>query len=174
MPRSYGSALKFRDGRLCHVGKITSVETPLQNLNMPRKPHRKKVSAPLSLSERMARIRKVDTKPELVVRKLLHAHGFRFRLHRRDLPGNPDIVLPGRKKVIFVHGCFWHRHDCPDGTKVPRSNPGYWIPKLGRNKTRDVDNLRKLQELGWGVLTLWECELADSEAVTDRLAQFLE
>ena len=122
----------------------------------------------------MARIRKVDTKPELVVRKLLHALGFRFRLHRRDLPGNPDIVLPRRKKVILVHGCFWHRHNCVSGTKVPTSNPGYWIPKLQRNKARDAQNLARLHALGWVTLTLWECELSDRDVLAARLIRFLE
>src|SRR5437899_2619730 len=122
----------------------------------------------------MARIRKVDTKPELAVRKLLHARGFRFRLHRRDLPGNPDIVFPGRKKVIFVHGCFWHRHDCPSGRKVPVANPDYWRPKLDRNLARDTENLARLHALGWATLTVWECELSNPAAVAARLSRFLD
>ena len=128
----------------------------------------------LSRSERMARIRKVDTKPELVVRQLLHALGFRFRLHRRNLPGNPDIVFPGRKKVILVHGCFWHRHTCPSGKKVPAANPDYWIPKLQRNQARDVPNLSRLHALGWTTLILWECELGNSDVLAARLIRFLE
>src|ERR1700694_2358514 len=136
--------------------------------------NRKETSVPLSLSERMARIKKVNTKPELVVRKLLHAHGFRFRLHRSDLPGNPDIVFPGRRKVILVHGCFWHRHDCPSGRKVPTANPEYWVPKLSRNKARDAHNFMRLQALGWTVLTVWECELSDSGAIAARLVRFLK
>ncbi|MGY3485415.1 DNA mismatch endonuclease (patch repair protein) [Bradyrhizobium sp. USDA 4011] len=127
----------------------------------------------LSLSERMARIRKVDTKPELVIRKLLHARGFRFRLHRRDLPGSPDIVFPGRRKVILVHGCFWHRHDCPSGRKVPTSKPEYWGPKLEGNKARDARNALELAAMGWSVFTVWECELSDLEAVTRRVVRFL-
>ena len=122
----------------------------------------------------MARIRKVDTKPELIVRKLLHAHGFRFRLHRRDLPGNPDIVFPGRKKVVLVHGCFWHRHDCPWGRKLPTVNLEYWVPKLSRNKARDARNLERLLDLGWTALTVWECELSDRSAIASRLLRFLK
>src|SRR5262245_52031392 len=133
----------------------------------------KRDRAPLSLSERMARIRKVDTKPELVVRKLLHRLGFRFRLYRRELPGNPDIAFPGRKKVILVHGCFWHRHNCPWGRKVPASNRQYWVPKLRRNRARDKRNLAKLEALGWVPLTVWECELSDADALAARLVRFL-
>jgi DNA mismatch endonuclease, patch repair protein len=127
----------------------------------------------LSRSERMARIRKADTKPELIVRKLLHALGFRFRLHRRDLPGNPDIVFPGRHKIILVHGCFWHRHSCAWGRKVPTANPDYWLPKLQRNQTRDDQKLSQLHALGWTTLTLWECELSNSSLLTARLIRFL-
>ena len=132
------------------------------------------VPLPLSRSERMARIRKVDTKPELVVRKLLHALGFRFRLHRRDLPGNPDIVFPARKKVILVHGCFWHRHTCSSGRKVPTANRDYWLPKLQRNHARDAQNLSRLHVLGWTTLTLWECELSNSRMLAARLIRFLD
>ena len=91
----------------------------------------------------MALIRKRDTKPELVVRRMAHLMGYRFRLHRRDLPGTPDLVFPARRKVILVHGCFWHRHDCPLGRKAPRARPEYWIPKLARNRQRDVVTLEK-------------------------------
>jgi DNA mismatch endonuclease (patch repair protein) len=94
--------------------------------------------ARLTLSERTARIKKTDTKPELAVRGLLHSLGYRYRVHRRDLPGNPDIVFPSRRKVIFVHGCFWHRHDCRLGAKVPSARPEYWMPKLEGNRQRDA------------------------------------
>jgi DNA mismatch endonuclease (patch repair protein) len=139
----------------------------------PPKTKGKSDRAPLSLSERMARIRKVNTKPELIVRKLLHRLGFRYLLYRRELPGNPDIVFPGRKKVILVHGCFWHRHDCPWGRKVPTSNRDYWLPKLRRNRARDKRNLIKLKALGWTPLTVWECELSDVDSLSARLVQFL-
>jgi DNA mismatch endonuclease, patch repair protein len=129
---------------------------------------------PLSLSERMGRIKKVNTKPELVVRKLLFALGFRFRLHRRQLPGNPDIVFPGRKKAILVHGCFWHRHECPLGRKVPKANPDYWHPKLNRNQARDTENLARLHALGWATLIVWECELSNPLEIAARLVTFLD
>jgi DNA mismatch endonuclease (patch repair protein) len=121
----------------------------------------------------MARIRKVDTKPEIAVRRLLYALGYRFRLHRRDLPGNPDIVFPSKRKLIFVHGCFWHRHDCPDGRKLPRSKPEYWGPKLERNRRRDEANIARLREMGWTALVVWECELQDTTRLEVRLADFL-
>jgi DNA mismatch endonuclease (patch repair protein) len=129
---------------------------------------------PLTLSERMARIRKVDTKPELAVRAILFAHGFRYRLHRRELPGHPDIVFPRERKVIFVHGCFWHRHDCSAGRKLPRSNAQYWTPKLHCNKVRDEQNLLKLEALGWRVMVVWECEIHDREALERRLLRFCD
>lgn len=127
----------------------------------------------LSLTERMARIKKVDTKPELLVRKILFANGFRYRLHRRDLPGNPDIVFPARRKVVLVHGCFWHRHDCPAGRKLPISKPEYWEPKLRHNRERDQRNSAQLKRLRWRSLTVWECELSDLDRVTKRLIKFL-
>jgi DNA mismatch endonuclease (patch repair protein) len=118
----------------------------------------------LTLTERMRRIRKTDTKPELIVRRLIHSMGFRYRLHNRKLPGNPDIVFPRHRKVILVHGCFWHRHDCPDGRKLPRSNPEYWGPKLERNRRRDEVNAARLLDLGWNVLIVWECEVRTAAA----------
>lgn len=108
----------------------------------------------------MARVKGKDTKPELRVRRLLHALGYRFRLHRRDLPGTPDLVFPGRRAVIFVHGCFWHRHPDPGcwRARLPKSRPEFWIPKLEANAARDAVNLAALAALGWRVLTIWECE----------------
>jgi len=127
----------------------------------------------LSLSERMARIRKTDTKPEMLVRRLVHRMGYRFRLYARRLPGNPDIILPRHRKVILVHGCFWHRHDCPDGRKLPRSKPEYWAPKLERNRLRDEVNVERLRELGWEVLVVWECEVRREDVVGEKLRRFL-
>ena len=121
----------------------------------------------------MARIRKTDTKPEMLVRRLVHAMGYRFRLHVRGLPGNPDIVLPRHRKAILVHGCFWHRHDCPDGRKLPRSKPEYWGPKLERNQRRDEADVVRLRELGWDVLIVWECQVRREDLVSDRLQRFL-
>jgi DNA mismatch endonuclease (patch repair protein) len=129
--------------------------------------------ARLTLSQRMARIRKTDTKPEMLVRRMLHALGYRYRLHRRDLPGNPDIVFASRRKLIFVHGCFWHQHGCRLGAKQPRARPEYWLPKLQRNKERDLRNLQALKEAGWSTLALWECELSDTSALERRLRKFL-
>ena len=127
----------------------------------------------LSLTERMRRIRKTDTKPEMFVRRVVHGMGYRYRLHDKKLPGHPDIVLPRHRKVILVHGCFWHRHDCKDGRKVPRSKPEYWGPKLERNRRRDELNLARLRELNWGVLVVWECEASDHGAFKSKLAEFL-
>jgi DNA mismatch endonuclease (patch repair protein) len=106
----------------------------------------------------MAGVHSEDTTPERIVRRLLHGLGLRFRLHRRELPGAPDIVLPGRKTVIFVHGCFWHQHACPRGARRPATNAGYWRRKLDRNQARDQVVRRRLQRLGWRVLVVWECQ----------------
>ena len=114
-----------------------------------------------------------NTSPELLVRRLVHSLGYRFRLHRRDLPGKPDLVFPARHKAIFVHGCFWHGHGCPRGARVPKENRDYWVAKIERNRRRDEANLRALEEQGWRVLTLWECELKNEEALRERLGDFL-
>lgn len=122
----------------------------------------------------MRAIRSKDTAPEMVVRRLLHGMGYRYRLHRRDLPGKPDIVFGSRRKAIFVHGCFWHQHSgCREG-RPPRSNAEYWEPKLARNRTRDEEHLQALTKLGWRVLVLWECEVTDLETLNNRLKAFLE
>jgi DNA mismatch endonuclease (patch repair protein) len=131
------------------------------------------MAAILSLTDRMRRIRKTDTAPEMIVRRMVHAMGYRYRLHGVKLPGTPDIVLPRHRKVIFVHGCFWHRHDCPDGRKLPRSKPEYWGPKLERNRRRDATNVARLRELEWDVLVLWECELGDIKKLSSALSAFL-
>lgn len=106
----------------------------------------------------MSRIRAKGTRPEMLIRRMVHAMGFRFRLHRRDLPGNPDLVFPGRNKVIFVHGCFWHGHTCREGLRRPRSNEDYWLPKIQQTQLRDKKNIQALEEAGWGVLVVWECD----------------
>lgn len=125
-----------------------------------------------SRSALMARIGSKNTSPELIVRRLLHGLGYRFRLHRKDLPGKPDIVLPGRRKVIFVHGCFWHAHGCRIG-RPPKSRPEFWEPKLARNRQRDAQNVAALEALGWDVETVWQCEMKEREALADRLVAFL-
>lgn len=121
----------------------------------------------------MQSVRTKDTGPEWVVRRLLHALGFRYRLHRRDLPGRPDIVFSGRRRVIFVHGCFWHGHDCPKG-RAPKSRLEYWGPKLRQNVERDARDAGKLWDDGWTVLTVWQCETKDTEALSRKLRDFLD
>ncbi len=132
---------------------------------------------PLTPEQRRYTMRQVhseDTKPEMRVRRLAHHLGYRYRLHRKDLPGKPDLVFPGRKKIIFVHGCFWHGHDCPAGRKIPKTNQAYWTKKLNRNKERDKLNLEKLKALGWDVLVIWECETRDETALAKRITHFLD
>lgn len=122
----------------------------------------------------MAAVRGKDTKPELVVRSLLHRMGYRFRLHRKDLPGNPDIVLPGRHKVIFVHGCFWHQHvNCKYATR-PQTRSDFWNLKLDKNVLRDKQVQNKLRRLGWGVMVVWECQLHNTRYLSKRLFNFLD
>lgn len=128
-----------------------------------------------SRSRIMRAVRSKDTKPELIVRRLVHSLGFRFRLHRRDLPGSPDLVFPGRHKAIFVHGCFWHGHDCARGNRKPVANADYWHAKIRRNVERDIRNESALRRDGWDVLTIWECEtkIRDREAMIGRVKTFL-
>jgi DNA mismatch endonuclease (patch repair protein) len=122
----------------------------------------------------MRGIRKRNTKPELLVRRQLHAMGFRFRLHRRDLPGTPDVVMPRHRAVIFVHGCFWHQHaGCRHGNQ-PRRQIDYWLPKLARNIERDAQAEKALAAQGWRVLVLWECELGDRAGLRNRLQEFIQ
>lgn len=122
----------------------------------------------------MAKVRSKDTKPEMIVRRLIYSLGFRYRLHRKDLPGKPDLVFFRRKKVIFVHGCFWHEHSCRAGLKKPKSNQGYWLPKLERNVQRDRENQEQLVKMGWKVLIIWECELKNKDDLIEKLKSFLD
>lgn len=124
-------------------------------------------------SRTMRAVKSKNTSPEILVRRLLHARGYRYRLHGKDLPGCPDVVFPGRKKVLFVHGCFWHGHDCARGSRIPKTNSDYWIKKVARNRARDVASLKHLRLHGWRVLALWECELRDETKVLNRLVRFL-
>jgi DNA mismatch endonuclease (patch repair protein) len=127
-------------------------------------------------SENMRRIKSKDMKPELLVRRTVHGLGYRYRLHRKDLPGKPDLVFGPRKKVIFVHGCFWHGHEregCLDARR-PKSNTGYWNPKLTRNKERDAERIAALEATGWDVLVIWECETKDVKWLRSRLRTFLK
>ncbi len=124
-------------------------------------------------SENMRQIRSKNTKPEVLLRSLLHRQGYRFRIHRKDLPGKPDIVFPGRRKVIFVHGCFWHQHpDCREG-RLPGTRQDYWQPKLKRNVERDASAMRSLQESGWDVAVVWECELDSQVNLPQKIQHFL-
>ena len=122
----------------------------------------------------MRQVKSRNTKPEMVVRRALWRLGGRYRLHRRELPGSPDIVMPGRKLAIFVHGCFWHGHDCVRGARVPKTNRDYWLDKVGRNRARDNAAREKLAAAGWRVETIWECELKCPAALETRLAAVLD
>lgn len=124
-------------------------------------------------SKNMAAIKSKNTKPELAVRSMLHKLGYRYRLHRQDLPGRPDIVFPAKRKVIFVHGCFWHMHSCRWGAVVPSENEEFWRNKRSATLERDTRNAKALLESGWDSLTVWECEIRQSEALRERLRSFL-
>ena len=117
----------------------------------------------------MRQIRSTNTKPEMIVRSLLHKHGYRFRLHRKDLPGKPDIVLQKYRTVIFVHGCFWHRHHNCKYASIPKSNVEYWISKFKKNANRDSEIYNMLRNLDWNVIIVWECELGNPEALIRRI-----
>lgn len=121
----------------------------------------------------MRRIKSKGMKPELAVRSLVHRMGYRFRLHVKDLPGKPDLVFRPRRKAIFVHGCFWHGHTCSEGARRPKSNAGYWSPKIDRNQARDEAHLAALAALGWSTLVIWECQLRDP-ALGKKLVAFLD
>lgn len=131
--------------------------------------------SPERRSENMRRIRSKDMSPELLVRRLLHRMGYRYRLHRKSLPGHPDIVFPRLQKAIFVHGCFWHQHADPKCkiTRVPRSRVEYWGPKLERNKARDAESTALLLQMNWKVLTVWECQAVRESELERTLIRFL-
>ena len=131
------------------------------------------VMTPSQRSRCMSRIRCANTKPEMTVRSMVHRMGYRFRLHRRDLPGRPDIVLPGSGRIILVHGCFWHMHSCPAGRVRPRTNAAFWQSKRKANVARDRLVLKRLRGLGWHVMTVWECETNNPETLQERLREFL-
>ncbi len=127
-------------------------------------------------SENMRRIQSKHTKPEIIIRRLVYHMGYRYRLHRRDLPGKPDLVFPGKMKVIFVNGCFWHQHSS-SGCKIahkPKTNLDYWLPKLERNIARDLNNRKLLSQLGWRYLTIWECETKDASHFQGKISEFLD
>ena len=129
---------------------------------------------PVTRSAVMRRVKGRDTGPEMTIRKLLTRLGARYRLHRADLPGRPDIVLPGRRLAILVHGCFWHGHACARGARVPKQNAAYWTAKIDRNRTRDSVNLAALTTAGWRVETVWECEMKDAAELEARARGWLQ
>ena len=133
------------------------------------------VVTPDRRSENMRNIRSKGMKPELVVRKLTHGMGYRYRLHRKDLPGKPDLVFLGRKKAIFVHGCFWHQHPSTSCkiVRLPKSNQDYWLPKLRKNTAKDVAVREQLHNAGWRSLIIWECETKNGEKLRKKIAKFL-
>ncbi len=125
-------------------------------------------------SRTMRAVRSKDTKPEMLVRQVAHAMGYRYSLHRKDLPGKPDLVFSSRRKVIFINGCFWHGHDCKRGARAPKENADYWQNKISRNRARDLKAVEMLTQLGWTSSTFWECELKDANALRDKLKAFLD
>lgn len=130
--------------------------------------------APDRRSQNMRQIRGKNTAPELAVRKLCREIGFTgYRIHRKDLPGKPDLAWVGRKLAIFVHGCFWHWHDCTEGLRKPKSNRDYWIPKIERNQRRDAENIAALRAASWNVIVVWECEIKEQGHLSKKLQQFL-
>ena len=131
------------------------------------------VYPPEKRSAVMRRVKGKDTTPELFVRRLIWGLGGRYRLHRANLPGKPDIVLPGRRLAVFVHGCFWHGHTCARGARVPKANRDYWLAKVGRNRARDAASRTALEAAGWRVETIWECDLKDRAALEARVRGWL-
>ena len=132
------------------------------------------VLTPAQRSKCMSAIRGKDTQPELVVRSLVHRLGFRYGLHKRDLPGCPDLVFSGRKKIVFVHGCFWHSHRCRYGRVKPKSNAAFWRAKRDGNRDRDRRNARKLRKQGWRILIVWECWVRDPKRLATIIVRFLQ
>jgi len=152
------------------LGASETDETPTTTLD---------TLTPEQRSERMSRVRSKNTKPEMIVRKITHSLGYRYRLHRKDLPGHPDMVFPSKQKAIFVHGCFWHRHEGCSRCRTPKSKQDFWLPKLEGNRQRDIRSMEQLHALGWTALVIWECEvvvrdIAERDSLTKRITAFLE
>jgi DNA mismatch endonuclease (patch repair protein) len=144
----------------------------LKRLTILHLPQQAELAAVDPIRSRIMRaVGRTNTKPELIVRRVLHAMGLRFRLHRKDLPGTPDIVLPRHRTVIFVHGCFWHRHEGCSKASTPKTRPEFWNTKFEQNVRRDQRNVQALVSRGWDVVTVWECEVKDRDIVRDRLAK---
>lgn len=121
----------------------------------------------------MRAVRGRDTKPEMLVRRMLHSLGYRYRTHLKTLPGRPDLAFTRRRRAVFVHGCFWHGHGCPRGSRAPKANAAFWRAKIERNRARDAEVAARLDGMGWATLALWECELGDRAALSSRLRAFL-
>lgn len=130
--------------------------------------------SPSERSKRMSLIRNKDTKPEILVRRMIHKMGYRYRLHSNKLPGKPDLIFPARKKVIFVHGCFWHQHNPCNQYRQPKTKKEFWLTKLNANKRRDTKNRKLLKSLGWEYLIVWECALKNTNQVAKKIIKFLE
>ena len=130
--------------------------------------------SPARRSANMRAVKSRNTKPEMVVRSVAHRLGYRFRLHRTNLPGKPDIIFPSRRAVIFVHGCFWHMHRCARGALAPKTNAEFWMKKRARNVERDALQIHQLRKQGWRTLVIWECETKDISKLTSRLRGFLK
>ena len=120
----------------------------------------------------MRAVKSRNTQPEMTVRRLVHSMGYRYRLHRKDLPGKPDLAFISRRKAIFVHGCFWHGHDCPRGSREPKTNRDYWIPKIAKTRERDKATMERLWKMDWKTLVIWECEI--DRSLSGKLRAFLE
>lgn len=172
-----------REGRKPRVGVVPAIAFACETTPARRGPVKLAIRArervgPLDnltaaeRSKQMRLVRSKDTRPEMLVRHLVHRLGYRYRLHRTDLPGRPDLVFPSRKKTIFVHGCFWHAHTCRLG-RMPKSHLRYWKNKIQRNKERDVVTLRRLRGMRWKSLVLWECQLRDVNVLSRRIDRFL-
>ena len=132
------------------------------------------VHTPEQRRRNMAAIKGSNTKPEMIVRRMAHGLGYRYRLHRKDLPGKPDMVFPSRRKIIEIRGCYWHMHDCPLGRVIPKTRTEFWQNKRGATVKRDQRNAAELEKLGWKVLVIWECETKDRDRLQQRLKDFLE
>jgi DNA mismatch endonuclease (patch repair protein) len=140
----------------------------------PKEPNATTPERPSTARSRVMRaVHSTDTTPEKKIRSLVHRLGFRFRLYPASLPGKPDLAFPSRKKVLFVHGCFWHGHRCRRGARVPKTNQRYWIEKIAANRSRDQRTKKSLLQLGWSSLVIWECELRDLQAAGERIGKYL-
>lgn len=165
----------------CRLSGFVPWQPSTTTRETPGKPERSRLNAhvmtdildPEGRSRLMKRVKQKHTAPEMRVRSLLHRMGYRYSLHRKDLPGTPDIVFPRRRLAIFVHGCFWHGHDCRRG-RLPKSNTGYWRPKIEANRSRDQRKQTGLESDGWRVVIVWQCELDDVESLTARLRSLLD